>query len=123
MEARFIGDPANDGDGPNTVPFRGEDFTKNLWRPVSDELGAKLKGHSHFEVRGDALDRDGKDGKGGSFPEDPSKIVIPDDWRTMHPSTMRALASKLKGEAVASKDDAIAAIEAELAIRAAGAPA
>lgn len=45
-------------------------------------------------------------------------VEIPDDWRTAHHLTIISLGKKFDA-AVVSKDDAIAAIEAELARRAA----
>lgn len=57
---------------------------------------------------------------------DAASVTIPDDWRALswtRPNeeglSLRALASQVTTEAVVTKDDAIAAIEAELARRAA----
>ena len=120
MEARFIGDPSADGDGPRKLTYRGETFEHGKWRAVTDELGAKLAGSSHYEVRGNALDHDGDGEAGGSLPADPAVVDIPDGWRDLHWQTLRALASKVAGAPVANKDEAVAMIETELAIRAAG---
>lgn len=47
---RYIGDPAQGGDGPDVITLRGIRFVKGEPTPVADSLtAAKLDGHSHFE--------------------------------------------------------------------------
>ena len=119
MEARFIGDPSEDGAGPRKVSFRGVEFIHSEWTDVPDEIGAKLKGSNHYEVRGGPLDHDGDGKAGGSLPADPQVVDIPENWRELHWQTLRKLASDVAGAPVANKDEAVALIETELAIRAA----
>lgn len=90
MQAKFIGDPNDDFSGPKVLNCRGVDFPKGRWvRDIPEELEAKLRGHSHFEIsdadevlpdavdavtvepapiRGaEAFDRDGDGAVGGSL--------------------------------------------------------
>lgn len=46
-------------------------------------------------------------------------VEIPDDWSSLEWPKLRALASKVAGEDIRKKEDAVAAIEAELDSRAA----
>lgn len=54
MEARFIGDPSNDCDGPRVLTLFGVTFPKNRWTDVSgleSAYIAKLEGNRHFQTR------------------------------------------------------------------------
>lgn len=65
MEARFIGDPKYNGDGPATITVRGYTFEKGgAFVNVSSE--ALFAGHSHFQTREGPLDHDCDGKKGGS---------------------------------------------------------
>lgn len=46
----FIGDPSRNGDGPNTLPFMGVTFTKNVPTDVPDAILPKLRANTHFRV-------------------------------------------------------------------------
>lgn len=59
MKAKFIGDPNDGFSGPASIEVGGQAFAKDQWAPVSDALGAKLKGHSHFEVGEDEAQQGG----------------------------------------------------------------
>jgi len=50
MKARFIGNPAKDGEGPDSLTMFGEAFEKGEWREVPDPVAARLSGNNHFEV-------------------------------------------------------------------------
>lgn len=51
MKFRFIGDPANGGDGPDMTTLHGVDFPKGQAVTVASEaLMALLAGNSHFEA-------------------------------------------------------------------------
>lgn len=56
-QARFLGDPANSHDGPETLTALGVAFVKGEWTPVPPKVAAKLGANNHFEI--DA-DRDGE---------------------------------------------------------------
>lgn len=74
MRARFIGNPAANGEGPGTITVFGVEFTKGKWADVTPEAYARLKGNNHFEVA-DPLDHDAsgkKGGKGKKAPEPPA---------------------------------------------------
>src|SRR5688572_13414864 len=54
MEARFIGDPLDNFEGPRVITMYGASFVKDEWAPIDDmpaEHIAKLQWNSHFEVR------------------------------------------------------------------------
>lgn len=53
MEAKFIGDPANGGQGPGTITIQGVTFTYDKWMKVDpgSALARKLQGSNHFETR------------------------------------------------------------------------
>jgi hypothetical protein len=46
MRARFIGDPNDNGSGPDTITVFGVEFVKGEWRDVTDDRFGR---HSHFE--------------------------------------------------------------------------
>lgn len=51
MRAKFIGDPNDDFSGPRVYSFRGVDFPKGKWVPLTDAVTfAKCEGSSHFET-------------------------------------------------------------------------
>lgn len=85
MEARFIGDPRNGGDGPDTITIRGFTFEKNGdFVDVGDD--SKFPGHDHFETREGSLDRNvegqkgaAKAGRGKKAP--PAEQVVDEDPR------------------------------------------
>lgn len=52
---RFIGDPNDDGSGPDEIEWDGHVFRRDAWTEVPDDQCAKLRGNGHFEERGDAL--------------------------------------------------------------------
>lgn len=49
---RFVGDPNDDGSGPNEVMWGDYAFGRLEWTEVPDDACAKLRGNSHFEERG-----------------------------------------------------------------------
>lgn len=79
MRARFVGDPRNGGEGPESLSQYGVSFTKGIWEPVSAEVGSRLSNHTHFEVEpfngADpvAFDHDGNGEPGGSLPVEPKR--------------------------------------------------
>lgn len=68
MKARFIGNPANDGEGPRTITVFGVEFVKGEWVTIEDPATfARLEANSHWETKaafGGKGDHDG-DGKAG----------------------------------------------------------
>lgn len=55
MQAKFIGDPNDDFSGPRVYSFRGVDFPKGKWVPLTDAVTfAKCEGSSHFETSNEA---------------------------------------------------------------------
>ncbi|MGV6872548.1 hypothetical protein ACUSIJ_07630 [Pseudochelatococcus sp. B33] len=68
---------------------------------------------------GETLASDGKPAA-VSAPAAPAAydVEIPDDWQSLHHIRLIALAAKITGDKVASKDEAIAIIERELTARA-----
>lgn len=48
MQARFVGDPNDNGSGPDHLTVYGVEFVKGEWRDVDNPRFAT---HSHFEVR------------------------------------------------------------------------
>lgn len=59
MKARFVGDPNDNGSGPEHVSVWGLEFEKGEWTDVGDD--ARFAGHSHFETAdGDAKPRRGR---------------------------------------------------------------
>jgi hypothetical protein len=55
MKFRFIGDPRDNGSGPETVERFDHVFTRYGWTDVQDkEAVRKLLGHSHFESFSDS---------------------------------------------------------------------
>lgn len=55
MEARYIGDPQNDFDGPRTMKAFGLAFPKGKWVGLPEDFAftAKLEGNRHFQTRAD----------------------------------------------------------------------
>jgi hypothetical protein len=53
---RFIGDPNDDGSGPDFIEWDGFVFTRLDWTEVPDDRCAKLRGNGHFEERSGAVD-------------------------------------------------------------------
>lgn len=51
--------------------------------------------------------------------EERAAIVIPDDWRALAWPALKSLASKLSDQPIRDKEDAVKAVEAEVAARAA----
>jgi hypothetical protein len=49
--------------------------------------------------------------------EERAAVVIPDDWRGLAWPALKSLASKLSDEPIRDKDDAVKAVEAEVAAR------
>lgn len=88
MEARFIGDPRNDGEGPAGIVLWGHSFPKGVWTDVhSADLFRRLRGNSHFETR------EGKAAKvaepvigppAEAAPEVAEEGGIPANWRELH---------------------------------------
>jgi len=54
MRARYIGDPRDNGGGPEEFVFFGALFLKGEWREIEPDVAARVSGHSHFEVEGAA---------------------------------------------------------------------
>lgn len=50
MRARFIGDPMNGGEGPESLSLFGVDFRKGEWTDVPAAFARKIRGNSHFET-------------------------------------------------------------------------
>lgn len=51
MRAKFVGDPSDGFSGPNVYSFRGVNFPKGKWVPLTDaETFRKCEGSSHFET-------------------------------------------------------------------------
>lgn len=50
MRAKFIGDPAHDGDGPDVFVRHGVEYPKGEFVDVPDEVAVDLCGNNHFEV-------------------------------------------------------------------------
>lgn len=48
---RFIGDPNDDGSGPDEIEWDGFVFGRDGWTEVPDDRCAKLRGNGHFEER------------------------------------------------------------------------
>lgn len=67
MKARFIGNPAKGGEGPELITVFGVTFVKGEWETVEVAVYDRLSTNSHFEVD-DPLDHDGDGQKGGSVP-------------------------------------------------------
>ena len=61
----------------------------------------------------------GQEPETAEAPSGEGVVEIPEDWSTLGWPELRALASEVAGEDIRKKDDAIAAIEAELETRAA----
>jgi hypothetical protein len=56
MQAKFIGDPNDDFSGPRVYSFRGVDFPKGKWVPLTDAVTfAKCEGSSHFETSNETV--------------------------------------------------------------------
>lgn len=74
MEARFIGDPNRDGEGPDTITVRGFTFEKD-GDFVNVGGDTRFAGNNHFKTREGPLDHDGDGRKGSSVPsaEGPSE--------------------------------------------------
>lgn len=54
INARFVGDPADDFSGKSNVTMFGVDFEKGEFTRVEDpDAIRKIRGHSHFEVEGE----------------------------------------------------------------------
>jgi hypothetical protein len=51
---RFIGDPAHDFSGPDSIVLHGLVFGRIEWTDVPDDLAPKLDRNSHFEREADA---------------------------------------------------------------------
>ncbi len=101
-DARYIR-RAKIGDGHVTLRPSAEETSKKV-EPIV-ETAVKLK---------EALTEIAETKK---IPVDASKVEIPDDWKTLKFFALRSLASKF-GQSVKTMDEAVAAIEAELAKRA-----
>ena len=68
MRARFIGDPAAPGQDPESITHLGIEWPLNKWvKNIPVTVGAKLAGHSHFEVQ---TEEEAK-GKGKSKGDEP----------------------------------------------------
>tara|TARA_X000001316_G_C922179_1_gene37076 strand:+ start:1176 stop:1571 length:396 start_codon:yes stop_codon:yes gene_type:complete len=128
MQARFIGDPRNDGAGPEGIVLWGHAFRKGEWTSVENtELFARLENNNHFETR------TGKAAKSAPEPvkeADPDLEIphrgetkeegkIPANWRDLHHSTRIKLAKELDPDlapsinTVAEADELIEWHEAE----------
>lgn len=54
INAKFVGDPADDFAGPSNISMFGVDFTKGEYVEVTDANAIrKIRGHSHFHVEGE----------------------------------------------------------------------
>lgn len=55
MKAKYIGDPSEGAkpDVPETFEAFGVTFERGKFATVSDAVGAKLAGNSHFQVQGE----------------------------------------------------------------------
>lgn len=79
MRARFIGNPASNGEGPESISVFGVEFVKGEWAEVSDGVAARLSTNNHFETRTAALkpveafDHDGDGKAGGGVAAKPRK--------------------------------------------------
>lgn len=104
MQARFIGDPKNGGDGPAGLVLWGHSFPKGQWAPVeSPDLFRRLKNNDHFETREGAVkpepppmvDVELEIPKPGAAAE-PEAGAIPANWREMHWKKRVVLARQLE---------------------------
>lgn len=106
-EARFIGDPRNDGDGPAVLALWDHSFPKGEWVGVTDAgLFARLVTNNHFETR------TGKAAKAAEpvKQDDPDLVIpqrgapepvvseVPANWRELHHSTRIRLAKSLDAD-------------------------
>lgn len=54
VNARFVGDPADDFSGPSNISMFGQDFEKGEFVTLKDPaVIRKVRGHSHFEIEGE----------------------------------------------------------------------
>lgn len=58
-QARYIGDPRFNGEGPAEVHSCSLPFVKGEWREISAEVALRLAGNNHFEID---TDGDGEPG-------------------------------------------------------------
>lgn len=106
MQARFIGDPRNGGDGPAGLVLWGHSFPKGEWVPVeSPDLFARLKNNDHFETREGAQKRAAEvvidpplAAEPEAEPQAEAEGGIPKNWREMHWKKRVALAKQLEPE-------------------------
>ncbi len=49
-QARYIGDPRHDGQGPDEVDSCNYHFVKGEWREINAAAAARLTNNNHFEV-------------------------------------------------------------------------
>lgn len=50
-QARYIGDPRFDGQGPEEVRSCNHSFVKDEWINISEEAAVRLSKNNHFEVK------------------------------------------------------------------------
>lgn len=92
-------------------------------KPGREEVDAKINPIADTAMKlKDALETVAKTGKlpaetKGEKIVDGSSVDIPDDWKSLKWFALRSLASKVSSEPVKTHEDAVAAIEAELARR------
>jgi len=49
-QARYIGDPRHDGQGPDEVDSCNFHFVKGEWTEINAEAAARLANNNHFEI-------------------------------------------------------------------------
>ncbi|MBB03966.1 MAG: hypothetical protein CML03_00330 [Pseudooceanicola sp.] len=115
MQARFIGDPRNDGAGPEGIVLWGHAFRKGEWTAVENaELFARLEKNNHFETRKASV---AEPAPKPVFATDPDLEIphrgapkpegkIPSNWRDLHHSTRIKLAKELDPDLASSINSA-----------------
>lgn len=107
LKVRFTRDYlVKDGSGKKYKAGQVVELEDASARHFINRAAARLLGEESETDEADTLDRDGV-------------VDIPKDWESLGWPDLRVLASQVSGEEIRKKDDAIAAIEAELESRAA----
>lgn len=100
-EARYIGDPLNNGEGPASVTMWGLTFPKGEWVRVDEAYAwSKCGINRHFETRGAGKAKTVAKPVETPVEEAPAetKGQIPEDWRTLHHFARISLAKSLDAD-------------------------
>lgn len=54
MRGRFVGNPANGGEGPSEITYFGVTFPKDEWIAVNPVVASQLAHNTHFEFETEA---------------------------------------------------------------------